>query len=444
MKKQLIVFFLLVFSNGYSQIKGEFKSLAGQELQLLGYTNFKSEILSVTRVDNLGNFTFIYPNTYKGLAVIKAKDRSSLAFILTENGLKIKGTNLKEQDSIRFTNSIENTLFIQYSENYKSRQNALSAWSYLKDKYEKDAIFKKQKTILKSIDNELIRLEKENDNSLNTIDKNTYISWFLPLKKLAINMPIVAKYKKEQIPELIKQFRTIDFGDPKIKTSGLLKNLIEGHYLLLENMEAPIDYIYSEMNKSSDYLIDNLTDQEALLNETGDFLFNFFEKRSLTQASEYVAIKLLSQHGCNLNNSLEYKLNSYQKLKTGNTAPDILFSDKTKLSDLKTTKLLVFGASWCPKCQQDFSLLEKYHTPWKQKNLEIIYISLDSNKKDFEKFYKNATWKTDCTYKGWDSKAVKEYHVFATPTYMILDANLKIQLRPISLEQVNDWVNSKN
>tara|TARA_B110000902_G_C14282271_1_gene577393 strand:- start:3283 stop:3654 length:372 start_codon:yes stop_codon:yes gene_type:complete len=117
------------------------------------------------------------------------------------------------------------------------------------------------------------------------------------------------------------------------------------------------------------------------------------------------------------------------------------------LSSIKSKKLLVFGTSWyflvllgtswCSSCKKDVSKLVTFYDAWKQKGVEVIYISIDTDKTD----YKNFPFKTDTTLKGWQSKSVKNYHVFATPTYFLLDKNLKIVLRPKSIDQTNNWIN---
>lgn len=443
MKNLFSLFFLLIVITAQSQIKGNLKHHAGQELTLTGFNNLKPEILSVTTIDNLGNFTLIYPNDYNGMAVLDTKNKSSLVFVLTEPNLKITGTHLKEKDSLTFVNSKENNILIQYFKDYSQRQRASSAWDYLKGEYNKDGVFINEKETLKIINAELKRIEYENVNYLKALDENTYMSWFLPLKKMVSDMPFIVRHKTQQIPKTISQFRHVDFKNSKFKTSGLLKDLIEGHYMLLENMGQPLDSIYTQMNISTDYLINNLTENEPLLNKVGSHLFDYLEKRSLFTASEYLAVQLLSQNSCSLEEKLSNKLEAYRKLKIGKIAPDIVFTDNTKLSDITIKKLLVFGASMCSKCKAEALKLNTYYHAWKEKGLEVVYVSIDTYKTDFESAYKNVPWKMYCNFKGWDTQAVKAYHVFATPTYFLLDSDLKIILRPNSIEQVNSWVNSK-
>ena len=91
-------------------------------------------------------------------------------------------------------------------------------------------------------------------------------------------MPVIVRKKTAQIPSAISFFRTTNFNHPNFKTSGLFKELIEGHYMLLENMGQPLDSVYSQMNLSSQHLIDNLQENDSLLNTVGsNHLYNYLK-----------------------------------------------------------------------------------------------------------------------------------------------------------------------
>lgn len=86
-----------------------------------------------------------------------------------------------------------------------------------------------------------------------------------------------------------------------------------------------------------------------------------------------------------------------------------------------------------------------YYDTWHEANvpLEIIYISLDTDENTFRKAYRNAPWPSYCDFKAWNSPAVQDYYVYATPTYLLLDQNRKILLHPRSLAHVNAWIPGK-
>jgi hypothetical protein len=80
----------------------------------------------------------------------------------------------------------------------------------------------------------------------------------------------------------------------------LLKDLIESHFWLIENSGRSLDSVYVEMEISIDFMIDNLATDEEKLNEITDHLFQLLERRSLFKASEYLAMKALTQNACTI------------------------------------------------------------------------------------------------------------------------------------------------
>lgn len=154
------------------------------------------------------------------------------------------------------------------------------------------------------------------------MDKNSYVSWYLPIRKLIRSVGTVAQYRTEEIPSTIAAFRAIDYSDERLYKSGLLKDAIESHYWLLENMGQPLDTVFKEMNISTDFLLASLANDEQKINEITEFLFKLLEKRSLFTSSEYLALKVLTQNSCTLDDDLAKQMESYRKMKKGNTAPD--------------------------------------------------------------------------------------------------------------------------
>jgi thioredoxin-related protein len=264
------------------------------------------------------------------------------------------------------------------------------------------------------------------------------------MQTLVKDMPETIHKYTENLPKNIQQFRSIDFNHPNFKTSGLFKELIEGHYFLLENMGQSLDSVAIQMNLSTDHLIDNLKQNKPLLNTVSKALFTYFEKRSLLTAASHLSAVLIKQHPDLLEDVLRNKMERYVTLKVGNIAPDIQLTTTKKLSNTGNNILLIFGASGCGHCIDDKKKLESYYPKWQEKdNIEVVYISLDTDKELYNKAYGNTPWQTYCNFKGWDTQATKEYYINATPTYFLLDKNLKILVHPKSIAQVDAWVNYK-
>lgn len=288
---------------------------------------------------------------------------------------------------------------------------------------------------------------------MDSLDPELYISYYLPLRKLVSSVSAMAQYRNDEIPAAISLFRNIDYTDPRLMKSGLLGDVIESHFWLIENSGSSLDSVYVEMNKSIDALIYNLMGNDEMLNLVTARLFKFLEKRSLFQASEYLAIKLLNENSCTLNNNFAAQLESYRAMKKGNIAPDFDFVPDMvapafpkanfphKLSDLNSRyTVVIFGASWCPKCPQELSAISSLYAKWKEQGVEVVFVSLDEDEALFRSFVRIFPFISVCDYQKWESSIVKLYHVFATPTIYLLDDKREILLRPNSVSQLDAWV----
>ncbi len=449
----LCLILLLNWSASFSQeISAHLKYHTNQEVKLLGYNGFETVELAKTTIDESGNFNLLYKN-YKGMGYLETSDKSQLFMVLNEPKIKISGTHLKEPDSIKFSNSKENLLFNQYAVEHNQRERALAGWKYLLPQYNSVELLKQQKEYVSIIQKEISRLENQDQEFLNQLNKSSYVSWFLPWRKLLDDIPLSAQQYTERIPKNIADFRTINFNDQKLYHSGILDDLIESHYWLIENGGMTFDSMYVQMNLSTDYLIENLERNDKLLNEIGDYLFKLLEKRSLYQASEHLALKLLTQNSCTIDDNLTKQMESYRAMKIGNTASDIVFEGKKimmgtevnkdlKLSDLNSNyTLVVFGASWCSHCAQEIPRIKEKYISWKLRSVETVFVSLDHDELEFKNFVKDFPFLSSCDFKGWDNQAAQDYYVNAAPTLFLLDSERKIILRPASVEQVDAWVN---
>ncbi|TNE57956.1 MAG: TlpA family protein disulfide reductase [Bacteroidetes bacterium] len=280
--------------------------------------------------------------------------------------------------------------------------------------------------------------------------------WFLPARKLISSVGVVAQYRPEELPATIAAFRKMDYTDARLYKSGLFRDAIESHFWLLENSGRSLDSVYMEMEASIDAMMVPLVKDEKKFNEVTDHLFDFLERRSLFTASEYLALKVLNEGSCTIDSDLARQLETYRAMKKGNTAPDILFTGETsapgyaankipeKLSDIPGRyTVVVFGASWCPKCTEEIPEIASFYNKWKSKGVEVVYISLDTDKASHQNFIRDFPFLSTCDYQKWESKITKDYYVFGTPTLYLLDAARKILLRPISAKQVDAWVNTR-
>jgi thiol-disulfide isomerase/thioredoxin len=454
MKKIIVVFlcFFILSKANAQKVTGTFTALAHQAIRIEGFNGFQTYLIDSDTTDANGNFKLNYANKDIGMGYIITSDNKPFIIILSGEDILLQGVSPSNVESINILKGKENQLFAQYAKEHPRREQAISAWNYLENIYNNDSLFQQQKESLKAIHQEKLRINKEDTQFLNKLPANSYVQWFLPIRKLVSNVSTIAQYHTEEIPATIAALRNIDYKNPRLYKSGLLKDVIESHYWLLENMGQPLDLAFNEMNISSDYLIRNLIKDEKKLNEISQYLFNLLEKHSLFKASEYLAVKLLTQNSCVLNEALSKQLESYRKMKVGNIAPDILLEGNvfkngnptktiSKLSEIKSNYTVVlFGASWCPNCVEEINQLLPLYEKWKTKGLEIVFVSLDTDKESYKKYTEKLPFLSFCDYKKWDTKPAQDFAVFASPTFFLLDNNRKIILRPNSVKHLDTWI----
>ena len=250
----------------------------------------------------------------------------------------------------------------------------------------------------------------------------------------------------------VNPFLNINYANPQIYSSALIYDLIEKQFWAIQNSRLDEVSKFKELVASVDIIIDSVKKNEKLYNDLTKYLFQYFEKYSLFPASEYIALKGLNQKEVTLNSSLVNKLESYRKMKVGNFAPDFelkgdVFKNgaslKTKihLSDINTKyKLVIFGGSWCNQCRAEMIQLLPRYGKWKIKGLEVIFVSLDTNKNEFEKFTTLFPFYSVCDYKKWETQFAKDYYVSSSPTIFLLDSNNKIIQRPPTIASLDIWL----
>ncbi len=451
----LFLFLSLQFSIAFGQkVTGIFPALAHKQIKLLGYNGFNTYAIDSIQANNKGEFRLNYNKKDIGMGYLLSENGKSFLIILGKNeNLKLTGINFEKPESIKFLKGKQNILFDTYAREHSRREHCLSGWDYLTKIYKSDSLFSVQKTPKQAIKAEKKRINAEDSLFLAHLPKESYVSYYLPLRKLFSSVGIIAQYRTEELPATIASFRNIDYTDPRLYKSGLLKDALESHFWLLENSGSSMDAMYKEMQTSIDGIIANLQSNESKLNDIAKHLFKLLEKRSLFKASEYLALKLLNEKSCTLNSDFASQLESYRAMKKGNIAPDIVFSGAVsapsytnkkipkKLSDIKSKyKVVLFGAGWCPHCPKALQQVTKNYTKWKAQGVEVIFVSLDDDKQVFSNFTKPFPFISTCDFKKWESPAVKDYHVFATPSIYLLNENNKIILKPKSIDQLNTWV----
>lgn len=446
-----IIGLLLCGSNVTAQtISGHFPNMAGQEVRLEGFNGFGTYIITRNVASADGQFELSYSEENQGMGILKSPEGQSFVIILSGEDIELRGESFTMPETITISKSTENLLFEQYASEHPRREQALSAWVFLENIYKKDSLFAVQERPFQDILDEKERISREDQDFLESLDPQSYVSWYLPVRKRISSVSLVAQFRTDEIPETIAFFRELDHTDPKLHRSGLLGDVLESHVWLIENSGRSLDSVFVELNRSMDILTVQLSADSSTFNDIMNYTFDLLERRSLFTSAEHLALSLLNNHRNVLTPNLAAKLEKHRSMRIGSTAPEIIFTPHTvrpegvttdRLSNVESEyTVVVFAAGWCPHCREMMpDLIAKYPT-WKEQGVEVVLVSLDDSPENFSRFASDLPFISTSDLKRWASPIAQDYHVQGIPEMFLLDNTRKILLRPNSVEHMHAWV----
>lgn len=459
--KQLTLYLALLFSFGTAPaivpasataqtVSGTFPGMAGKEIRLEGFRGFGTHMISRTNVTDEGIFTLPYQAEHTGMGRLVSTSDQSFIIVLSGEDIRLEGESPSHPEGIEILQSEENLIFDQYAGEHPRREQALSAWVFLENIYRSDSLFAVHDTPRQAIAREKQRIRDEDQAFLDQLDPSTYVHWYLPVRRLVSWVPVVAQHRTDDIPRTIEDFRRIDFTDPRLYRSGLLQDVIESHFWLIENSGRSLDSVFEEVNTSIDIMSENLSAAPDRFNEIMERLFDLLERRSLFTSSEHLAVSLLNIKSELLSSRLAGKLEIYRAMRIGSIAPDITFTENThnpaattagRLSELVSDyTLVVFAAGWCPACREMMPELAGYYDQWRNEGVKVVLVSLDETADDFDGFASELPFISTTDFGRWDSPIVQTWHVTSIPSMYLLDSDRQILLRPNSASHMNAWV----
>ena len=344
---------------------------------------------------------------------------------------------LNETKTPQFTKSKENKIWYVYLEQTQKQLQKIELLNQFLASYPSDT----DKVVTQVT--EALSLEKNNYvKQKNLFLKQNATTWAALVIK---NRPYYFTNAKDdwRIQNFEKQnhyWDKINTTNPKLINTPLYTELILDYLKYYMNPE--MKFSEADMNEGFKMCVDTIIAKFSGNKETEKFALKYlqlgFKEIDKEEVLQYIDQKYqtlaVQCQDDSEKTAFEKRMASYAAMKPGTLAPNILFENKASLYDIKSEQvLIVFWASWCPHCQEELPKVEN----WAKGNptTKVVAISLDDNKAEYDLAIKQfPTLFHDTDLKKWNGKAVKDYFVYGTPTFILLDSQKKIIKKASSFE----------
>jgi len=250
------------------------------------------------------------------------------------------------------------------------------------------------------------------------------------------------KFLSNDMTKKVSQEEIINFIDKSgdmLESSSLLRPVLVSYLNVGGN---------NNINSSVDQMINKLNVETPRGQTVLSELIDIFDAYDMIEyKNKYLS--LAKNLKCTINDRLASTIKSNSDTDMGAVFPNYTFHSpvNTKLktiADVKADKkVIVFWSSTCSHCENELPQLLKVYKDLQAKKVEIIGLSLDTDKNSYTSKIAAFPWINDSELRGWNSSVAEKYNIHATPSYFIIDANNKIISKPNHVGDVLEYFKLK-
>ena len=391
------------------------------------YTVNGSKDILIDKAEKKNNtWQFQVKNSYLGFLKVYFPQANTSLNLVSENknvDLKFSVKNNKVQQ-IDYYDEVNN-IFYSIQDQQKKREQILPALYQIQNFYKENSDFGV------ALKNEVSNLSAD---IVFDSDKHPFLSYYF---KTYQNFLQESVGKKNPTNDEIISF--LNNTQNYLETSSLLKPIL---MVFLSNTSR------SSLGDEVDKLLTAVNVEtprgQTILSELIE-IFNVYSIKDLKEKYLTEAKNLK----CTINDRLANTIKSNANTEIGKIIPNNTFlnpvNTKVKsLHDVKADKkIIILWSSTCSHCEKEIGEMVLQYNKLKEKNIEVVGLSLDSDAKSYSDKVKMLPWINDTELKGWYSSYVDTYNVHATPTFYIVDAKNKIIANPDNFSEILELLQLK-
>jgi thiol-disulfide isomerase/thioredoxin len=408
----------------------------GKELSLYRTEGSLKYKVDSTKVLADGSFTFHKeerPLGYYKLSLMNENNIIDVILNPKESEVYLKFTQPFLERGIVVIESQEN----KASKEYKSKE--LITKKRRKSIQKQRGQFKSQGNNLKvnELTNSLENLEKDLFTHTEGIIKKNPNTFFAKSKMAG---------KTTDSTEKETYFDDLDFTNESYIRSEVFNSRFS-HYIVKHSGHTEVGYY-----NAVDVIMNKAKANEKVFEFALYNLLDGFYGSGLEDVATYIMEEYFYGEACGeieVNDLLKQKAQLIKNLQVGNVPPDFTvqsnFGEQVNLrrtcSNNKYTTVM-FWASHCGHCMQELPGFVKIYNQYKPKGFEIIGVALDVNPNKWKKTIQdnNFSWKNVSEFKNYKSPVCKDYKVNKTPTFFVLDNQMKIVYKPKGTKELTAFL----
>ena len=427
----------------HSVLNGKFEHTAagkGRQVVLLGYEGKQPKTIDTTQVGNDGSFSLHFPQHYRGMGLVQVKGaQGEIPVILTTTGASPQQFTLTANGNLMFADNSPNARYYTYRQSGDSYTSRLEQIGKLSKYYSPSEGFG---LALAEEQKKMELAQSKYVTELDTLSGD--VGYFLRLQESLTAMNVLLRAETQpplqKLQEAQKQFeKVVRFDDERLWHSNIMHRLVYSYYSLSSVLEGGHRH-------AGDFLAERLANspyKTTYIEEIVGVL------QGQTEIAEYFSQKMLAVNeqcddikGNDIPGKIKRQLEQYSLLKIGSPAPDELLQNGKRISELPGThKLVVFWASWCEHCQKEIPELRAMYADLKKQDIEVVAMGMDDNAQIHGLVSREHPWVSHFVGRDWNAPISQHYRIFGTPTYFLLDKDMKIIARPKSASEVAQWLN---
>jgi len=426
----LVAFVGLFFSTTTTAqtLKGKLidKRQVGKQLNLFRTEGNYEYKIDSTKVKGDGTFSFAYKNYPLGYYKMSlVNDNNMIDVILNpkEKEVELEFSQVYLERGIKVLKSIENKAFWEFKRKDLEVKKTIKALRKQIGQYKSQG----NEVKINEVKNEIEKIEKELFNFIQEVI-NKYPNSFFSEAKVASK----AKNAKEKST----YFDDLDFNNESFIRSKVFASRITD-YIIKHSEHTEVGYYNA---------VDDIMKRAKVNEKVFEFsLYNLldgFYSSGLEDVATYIMEEYFYGEACGeieINDLLREKAELIKNLQIGNTPPDFTIkSNYGREINLKNTcannkyTVVMFWASHCGHCMKELPGFVSVYNQYKPKGLEVIGIALDLSENKWKTTIQenNFNWLNVCQFKNYDSPVCKDYKINKTPSFFVLDRQMKIVEKP--------------